>query len=186
MSVEIEAKLKVDGHEAVRQRLQHLGATRVGRVLETNTFLDTDEHALRLGDQGLRVRRMVDDGGAEEVVITHKGPRLPGVYKSREETELCAESYDHAVRLLHRLGFGQTLSFDKRRESWMLGDCRVELDEVPHLGCFVEIEAPTEEDIKVARSRLQLDASALVKESYIALLTQHAMQSGDTTTHIRF
>ena len=186
MAVEIEAKLKVESHQFVRDLLRSLGASCIGGVLETNTFLDTDDHALRQADQGLRVRRMVDESGGEVVIITHKGPRLPGVYKSREETELCAESYDHAVRLLHRLGFGQTISFDKRRESWMLGDCRIELDEVPHLGCFVEIEAPTEGDIKAARSRLQLDAAPLVSESYISLLTSHARSNGDTSAHIRF
>ena len=36
--MEIEAKLKVDSHDGVRARLKAVGATFVGRVLETLTL----------------------------------------------------------------------------------------------------------------------------------------------------
>ena len=44
--------------------------------------------------------------------------------------------------------------------SWKLGGCTVELDELPHLGTFVEIEGPSEAAILKVRDQLQLDRAA--------------------------
>lgn len=186
MSVEIEAKVKVNTHDAVRCALKTHQAMPAGIALETNTFLDFDDARLRLSDQGLRVRRVIAEDATESVIITHKGPRLPGAFKNREETELTVESYDHAVRLFQRLGIPPTLSFEKRRETWLLGDCKIELDTLPHLGSYVEIEGPSEMDVKAVFEKLGLSSHALITDSYIALLTAHLASRGDTNTHIRF
>jgi len=56
MGMEIEAKMKVDDLEVIRLRLEAAGAVAVGQVLETNTFFDTPNCALREADKGLRLR----------------------------------------------------------------------------------------------------------------------------------
>ena len=74
-------------------------------------------------------------------------------------------------RLLTSIGFVEVLRFAKRRESWRLAGCRVELDELPKLGCFVEIEGPSEEAIQAVREQLGLVDSESVTRGYPELLS---------------
>ncbi len=55
MPLEIEVKLKVPDHMAVRGRLMALNAQWVGKVRETNIFVDRDGGSLRGG--GIPVAR---------------------------------------------------------------------------------------------------------------------------------
>jgi adenylate cyclase class IV len=48
----------------------------------------------------------------------------------------------------------------------------VELDELPHLGCFVEIEGPDEQSVLAVRDRLGLAGPGITK-SYLAMLDAH-------------
>ncbi len=180
MSMEIEAKFKVASHEAVRGRLSELDAKRVGQVLETNHIFDDPTHSLLAGGCGLRVRKCESEkvGKAEPKApftgtMTFKGPIHPGPLKKREEIEVRVDQPDAAVRILESLGFVGALRFEKRRETWELDNCLVELDELPHLGTFIEIEGPDEERIREVQDRLGLAGTVLVREPYVALLTQY-------------
>ena len=55
-----------------------------------------------------------------------------------------------------------------------LDTCRVELDEVPLLGTFVEIEGPTEAAIEAALERLGLAGQATEPKSYVGLSAERA------------
>lgn len=187
MAIEIEAKMKVDDHEPVRARLSELGAERVGDFLEVNTFFDNDSHALRAADQGLRLRQNRDLAkNTEAFVLTFKGPRQVGQVKTRREVELPVGSGRDAVELLGCLGFQPTLAFEKRRQRWRLDDCSVELDEMPRLGSFVEIEGPDEQRVLEVREKLGLTPRPLIDASYIAMLAEHLAEHGETESEIRF
>ena len=179
MAVEIEAKMSVDDLEAVRHRLRERGATRAGNALETNTFFDTEDRSLLAADEGLRLRRTRDaETGAEQHVITYKGPRQQGRLKAREEVEVGVQGSEGAAELLGRLGYQRMLSFEKRRESWLLDGCKVELDEVPLLGTFVEVEGPAEDAVLRVRESLKLSDRPILKSSYIAMLMSHLQERG--------
>jgi adenylate cyclase class 2 len=179
MATELEAKMRVPDHVAVREALRAHGATRVGSVMELNTFFDTKDRALLAQDKGLRVRHACDfETGDERHVITYKGPQQAGELKRREEIEFAADDGEQAALLLERLGYGPTLSFEKRRETWRVDDCLVELDELPQLGCFVEIEGPDEEAVLAVRETLDLDHYPLVKKSYIAMIDELLKSTG--------
>jgi adenylate cyclase class 2 len=191
MPLEIEAKLAVPSFDDVRARLAEHGATRAGSCLETNTFFDTDDRSLLAADEGLRLRQRRDDtGGQTSCVITFKGPRQHGKLKTREEVELRVSDQlgarESAVQLLRCLGFSQVLSFEKRRESWKLDGCSVELDEMPRLGTFVEIEGPGEAQVLKVRDMLGLADRALVRASYVALLMTYLQERGSSERFIRF
>lgn len=179
MAVEIEAKMKVDDLDAVRAKLREAGARRVGRDLEVNTFFDTEDRSLLATDEGLRVRKSQNaDTGETSVVMTYKGPRHHGILKSREEVELPVGDLDAATELLSKLRFKIVLSFEKRRETWELEGCKVELDELPHLGTYVEIEGPAEAAVLKVRGMLGLNDRGLVKASYAALLGEYVQERG--------
>ncbi len=187
MPVEIEAKMKVDTFEGVRARLKQAGAESDGEHFETNTFFDTDDHSLLAADKGLRLRLTRDlASGSEHHIITYKGPRGPGLLKNRQEVELRVDDPQQAAQLFEQLGFGRVLSFEKRRQSWKLGGCKVELDVVPHLGSFVEIEGPGEQAVMKVREMLGLSERPLVKASYVALLTGHLQERGLREREITF
>ena len=187
MPVEIEAKMSVADLEPVRARLRETGAESVGRFTETNTFFDTEDRSLLAADEGLRLRRNVNvERGSDEYIITYKGPRQHGLLKSRDEVEVTVANSDSATQLLERLGFLRMLSFEKRRESWKLGGCKIELDELPYLGSFVEVEGPSDEAVLGVRAQIGLVDRPIVRSSYIALLMGYLQERGQTRREITF
>jgi adenylate cyclase class 2 len=173
MPIELEAKIRIADRAAIEQRLRQLGAHFECRQLEVNTFLDTAARELRRADSGLRVRQARDlESRQTRTIITHKGPRQPGCYKSRSESELVVESYEDALALLRQLGFDVTLTFEKRRQTWQLGGCEVVLDELPRLGEFLEVEGPSEEAIAAVLKMLGLAGEPLIAQGYATLIAE--------------
>jgi len=163
-----------------------------GTLFEVNYFFDRPDQGLRKTDQGLRVRveTLTPPGAAEpietSVTMTHKGPRLHGALKSRVETEVEAGSAEGATALLEALGFPRTLSFEKRRRRWLLDGCRVELDTVPIIGRFVEIEGPGESAVMATREKIGLGGEPEERLSYITMIAQHLEKQGSATRHVGF
>jgi adenylate cyclase class 2 len=187
MATEIEAKMKFDDFDALRERLSEAGAKRIESVLEINTFFDSVERSLVASDKGLRLRRARDmQSGQEKFIITVKGPQQKGKLKLREEAEMRVESGEDAKAVLSALGFSPTLSFEKRRESWELGGCKIELDEVPILGRFVEIEGPDQQTVMRVREKLQLSQHPLIRTGYITMLSRHLRETNDKRKSITF
>lgn len=187
MPLEIEAKMKVDDFDPVRERLAACGATRVGSVLESNTFFDTANRSLVAQDKGLRLRRTQDaQTGREEYIITFKGPLRHGELKTREESEVQVDDGTRATALLQALGYEPTLSFEKRRESWKLDGCKIELDELPILGRYVEVEGPGEDAVMRVRQKLGLSEQPLIQTGYITMLSRYLKEHGDTRRSINF
>ncbi len=189
MALEIEAKIRLADHEEVRQALRRCGATCLGAALETNRFFDWPDASLRLGDQGLRLRLAepypVPDApqratDAPRVTVTFKGPQRKGAskLKVREEFEFRADAAEGPAAVLTALGLVNTMTFQKRRESWDLGDCRVELDELPALGLFMEIEGPSAEAIAAAIADLGLTEAEMIRTPYSFMLHAYRAAKG--------
>jgi adenylate cyclase class 2 len=173
MPLEIEAKMSVPDFDQVRARLRESAARSLGAVLETNVILDSAGHDLYRAGKGLRVRKARNLTTSQIVqTVTFKGPRVHGVLKTREEIELKVDEGDAAL-LLEQLGFVPTLTFQKWRETWELDGCKVELDELPYLGRFVEIEGPGEEPVLAVRERLSMSGHPLIKTGYVELLMSY-------------
>lgn len=160
MSVEIEVKLRVESHGPVRQRLKDVGAGFIEAVLETNYIYDRPDSSLRKRGCGLRIRSVTPaEERASRATLTFKGPRNATALKSREELEIGVSDAESMARMLEGMGFVRVLRYEKRRESWELDGCRVELDEPARLGLFVEIEGPDERIILAVQRKLGLDQS---------------------------
>jgi adenylate cyclase class 2 len=172
MSLEIEAKMKVDDLDEVIPRLQSAGAVYVGEHQETNTFFDTPDGRLREADKGLRIRANMDTRTKQtEHIVTFKGPRQPGAVKTRLEIEFTVSDPAAATQTFEQLGFPVCITFQKRRRSWRLLQCKIELDELPNLGTFVEIEGPSEKQVLKARKALGLDDQPIITTSYAAMMS---------------
>ncbi len=186
MAIEIEAKMRLNDRAAMIARLGSLAAQPAARFREVNTFYDNHDGELKTSDQGLRIRVEQHDDGAKRTYLTHKGPRAHGKLKSRAETEAVVDNADHAAALLAALGYHPVISFEKRRERFVLDGCRVELDTLPYLGDFIEIEGPDEPAVLAVRDKLGLSDVPIIKASYIAMLQDHLRKEGNDTQVIRF
>jgi len=182
MPLEIEIKLKVGSHDAVRAALKLAKAVFVRTVLETNTFFDRPDRSLRKANTGLRVRMekvLTGQPKPGDALLTFKGPPQTTGLRSREAFDLTVSPPEQIVPLIAALGFEQVLCFEKRRESWLLGGCHVELDHMPDAGLFVEIEGPSESVIAAVRQTLDLVAANVVHESYSAMMAKLAAAHPD-------
>ena len=183
MADEIEAKFKVADHAAVRRALRRAGAEYLATTIQTDRYYDTRERMLLGRDCGLRIRSLrCLRRGAEPVdtrpLLTVKGPgRLSSEAKIRREVEVRLDDAPGVVELLDAMGLTLTFTVQKRRAGYRLAPCQIELDELPLIGRFVEIEAPREADIAAMRRRLGIEGPPIT-DHYVNLLAAACKQAG--------
>jgi adenylate cyclase, class 2 len=187
MSIEIEVKVRAPSLAAVRQSLKSARAKRVGSRFEVNAFFDTPDRAMKVRGEGLRLRSMRDSKRSSNTsVITFKGPRESGEVSRREEIEFEIGDFDDAAALLGKLGYERRLGFEKRRETWMLDGCLVELDELPYLGTFVEIEGDSDSKVLRTLKKLGLSHEEPVVRGYISMIDKLVREQPKLGPTVRF
>ncbi|WP_126664804.1 class IV adenylate cyclase [Haloterrigena salifodinae] len=176
---EVEVKVSAD-LEAVRDRLEDLGATRKRTVVQADTYYDAPHRSFPETDEALRIRRESSDDG-DESRITYKGPLLDDESKSREEFETGVDDGETMDAVLTSLGFEAAATVRKERERYWLEGYTVTLDAVDDVGEYVEVETEVteENDLESAREgaydvleRLDLDPDDQLRTSYLGLLLE--------------
>jgi len=180
---EVELKVRAD-HASVQERLDRLGATPLGTVVQEDTYFDAPDRNFAETDEALRVRRERPADGEAETVLTYKGPLVDAASKTREEAETGVGDGGTVRAILEGLGYEAAATVRKERFRYALGECTVTLDAVDGLGEYVEVEIDTERDLdgggetldrlrgKAADvlSRLGLDPDDQITTSYLGLL----------------
>jgi adenylate cyclase class 2 len=171
-SLEIEVKFYVPDLAAVRSHLLAIGGRlQEERVYQRNVRFDTVDDVLLRRQALLRLRR------DREVTLTFKGlPKSVGPSQARilEELEIKVDDFETATTIVNRLGFLAKQVYEKYRETFILGNVEVLLDELP-FGDFVEIEGLAsspdgEAAIRSAAERLHLDWSKRITTNYLSLM----------------
>ncbi len=184
---EIEIKLRVDDFTELRTALVSAGATARETDRELNMFFDRPDKSLRAEGAGLRLRWIWRNAALEPLaLLTWKGRAVPSVMHHRPSLDINVAPPEQMVALLEMLGFQRTLAFEKRRESWRLDTCRIELDHLPELGNFVEIEAPTEAAVLAMQQRLNLLGRPIEPQPYIAMVERHLRAHPADDNTLRF
>jgi adenylate cyclase, class 2 len=188
MPDEIEAKIKIEDPESFRRRMTEQGPPSTGPVLEVNRLFDDAAGSLLASGSALRLReeQPVEGGPVERVLLTYKGPRQDSPMKRRPELETGVGSAETVAAIFKALGLAEAFRYEKRRTAWMVDDCEVVLDELPHLGWFVEVEGPTEEAVFRCLAEIGLTNRPIIKESYIGLLQQYLAAKGADPTRAVF
>jgi adenylate cyclase class 2 len=170
--LEIELKVRVDALGPVRNRLQQLNAESFGRVHEHDIYYNAPHRNFAKTDEALRVRYA---GG--KAVVTYKGAKVKDLrLKAREELNTGVESGEVIGEILARLGFVKTAGVNKWREHYRYGNASIALDEVEHLGTFVEIEVIANTETQEALKRIDTIKKELgitgeaILASYLELL----------------
>jgi adenylate cyclase class 2 len=175
MYTEVEAKLKVESHKEIVEKLKESGAEFSEEQSQIDYYFDDQNHTLTRTDRCLRLRQQ-KVGIGEKMFLTFKGAKEKTEFKKRDEIEIEVSSADSAEELLSVLGYERVLVFAKKRRTWRLGECQVALDELPLLGRFVEIEGPDAEKIADVQTSLGLGNLRHISESYAALVAEKLAQ----------
>ena len=171
MNIEIEAKLKVDSLETVKEKLEKLGACFVEEQNQKDYYFDDLNSTFAKIDSCLRIRQQRDNDG-EKIFLTYKGPKQKDNFKKRAEIEIEVNDFEAAQKLFLALGYKESIVVEKRRQLWRLGDCLVALDDVLELGSFVEIEGADDKKIAEVQKRLGLENLQHINSSYADLLAE--------------
>ena len=181
MAREVEAKIKVDNFDRLRARLEQLGAAYEGECLERNWILDDADGRLHKSGMLLRVR----NNGGVDGILTVKRRIDGGDFKTREEVESMVDSTDDLLRQMEMVGFGTHWIYEKRRQTWLWRDCMVTLDELPEIGCFVEIEG-TPDKIRGVAAELGLSPENHIDDNYMGLWFKHLEAKGEAPRNMIF
>lgn len=165
--IEVEKKFRLTKRQrdAVLKRLPVIGAELEGEDFEENTLFNGV--ALEVGTCVLRLRRV--DGKA---TLTYK-KALPGIssIKQRREEETQVEDPEAMEAILVALGFTPSLVYEKRRQTWRLGNAEIVIDVLP-FGLFMEIEGRVS-DIRAAERKLGLKGLKAESATYPQLTRKH-------------
>lgn len=153
MAVEVEKKFRLSDKQrnSLRKRLSGLGAACEGEEFEENTLYNGE--ALELGRAVLRLRRV-----GERAILTYKeriGNRTD--IKEQLEKETAIGNADEMEFILEALGLYPIIIYEKRRETWRLGETEIVIDELP-FGLYMEIEGE-EKSIREIEDKLAMKLS---------------------------
>lgn len=165
--IEVEKKFRLTKRQrdAVLKRLPVVGAELEGEDFEENTLFSGKP--LEVGTCVLRLRRV--DGKA---TLTYK-KALPGTssIKQRREEETQVEDPEAMQAILVALGFTPALVYEKRRQTWRLGNTEIVIDVLP-FGLFMEIEGRVT-DIRAVERKLGLKGVKAEGATYPQLTRKH-------------
>lgn len=149
MQSEIEVKFLNVNHDEIRERLKKLDATCEQPMrLMRRVMLDHADGRYQQGNQAERLR--VRDEG-DKVTVTYKASNDTNY---PYEVEATVESFDEMVQLFKATGFEQYSFQESKREAWHYKNVEIVLDEWPWLNTYIEIEGPSEPEIKTVAAEL--------------------------------
>ncbi len=160
--MEIEIRFKINDAGDLRKKLRRLGSKCLERWKGRDIIFDRGNELIPKG-RVLRLRLGMERYGRGK--LTYKEPNRDPVFKIREEFETIVENPEMAIEILKSLGYLPFIQFEKRTELWKYGGTEIYIEQLPKIGCFMEIEG-TEKNIKKVAKTLRFDIQKGVKRSY--------------------
>jgi len=165
--IEVEKKFRLTKRQrdAVLRRLPEIGASLEREEFEENTVYGGD--ALEIGTCVLRLRRV-----GTKATLTFK-KRIPGSspIKQQREEETTVADPEAMNAILESLGFLPTIIYEKRRQTWRLGQTEIVIDVLP-FGLFMEIEGRVNQ-IRAVERKLGLKDLRAEHSTYPQLTAKH-------------
>ena len=156
MQTEYEATFINIDKDEVREKLKKVGAVLIKpEVLMTRyTFnlpegFEQKDRFLRVRDEGDKITlsfKIINEGGAKDI-------------DNQKEICLNIDNFDNAVELLRMIKCPTKSFQESKREIWKIGETEICIDEWPFLEPFVEVEGPSEQEVKEVSEKLGFDYS---------------------------
>ena len=154
MQAEIEVKFVDVAIDDIRERLKAAGATLEHPMRDMRRALIEEEHH-KAEHSFIRIR---DEG--DKTTLTFKRRVLPDAettIDSVHELETTVGDFDTAINIFKEAGWHYVTYQESRRETWHLGEAEVVIDEWPWLQPMIEIEAASEEVVRIVATQLGFD-----------------------------
>jgi adenylate cyclase, class 2 len=188
MQYEVEQKHRVEDVGALVTQLVERGITLEPPVTQADEYFSHPARDFAKTDEALRIRTT-----GECSFVTYKGPKLDATTKTRRELELPLHPEDadgiKFAELLAAVGFRPVATVRKQRRRFDIDfkGHRVEgaLDDVEHVGTFVELELPAnDDDLEAAKQVIRELAEELrlgpsERRSYLELLLEKGLQGAN-------
>lgn len=161
--LEIEVKFHLTDPDGIRRRIRSLNAAFGGVSDEMNLRFEDSADSLVERKMLLRLRK------ADGVTLTCKSPsqRKDTQFKVHQELEVTVSDFDTMQAILETLGFHIAQRYEKKRETYTIGDTILCLDTMPY-GDFLEIEGEPDA-IRRTAGQLGLDWSKRILTNYLAI-----------------
>jgi len=152
-NVEIEYKFKVENFEKILGKLSSLGADfqSENEIVDIYFILGNNEE----GRKYLRLREKNRKGEISYSFAESESHTL--------EWETQVGSVETMKLILEKLELDVDVKVEKLRKTYKLGDSEIVLDEVKHLGNFVEIESASLDELLQLMKKLGLEENERIK-----------------------
>lgn len=161
--LETEVKFFIKAIPPLREKLLASGAIPMGRVFEQNFRLDTTDGRLLERAALLRLRQ----AGKATLTFKAKPPVEDPEFKTLTEYEVEVSQFDTMKIILEALGFHSVQTYEKWRETFVLGDTQILIDTMPY-GDFMELEGPRS-GLKDLAGKLGMDWNHRILLNYLAM-----------------
>lgn len=190
---EVEMKFKVEDYSNIKNKLVELGFQPCIERVEVDIYYNAPDRDFAITDEALRFRHIQLTGSymskmsigeietSTSNILTYKGPKQGDKGKIRVEHETVCHSQqeaDNLKKIIHFLGYSQTLEVRKKRTFYYLSKDNIEitLDNVDGLGYFIELEIKSTQ-MKAALAKIENFAKKLglsneERRSYLELLLE--------------
>lgn len=153
---ECEVKFLNIDHGKLEKQILELGGEKQFDRIYRRVVLDFPGWPLNEQKSWLRVR---DEG--DKVTMSFKKRIDPGEIGSNDtsmhEHEIVVSDFDATIDILHQIGMIDKFYEENRRVRYMLNDVELDVDYWPQLKPYLEIEAPTWEQVHKMIETLGLD-----------------------------
>lgn len=165
--IEVEKKFRLTKRQrdAVLRRLPAIGASLEREEFEENTLYSGN--ALESGTCVLRLRRV---GTNATLTFKKRIPSSSSIKQQREEETAVADA-EAMGAILEALGFSPAMVYEKRRQTWRLGQTEIVIDVLP-FGLFMEIEGRVNQ-IRAVERKLGLKDLRAEHATYPQLTAKH-------------
>ncbi|RLF23308.1 MAG: class IV adenylate cyclase [Thermoprotei archaeon] len=171
LEVEVKVPITAEEREVLKAKLKELKADFLGKAIEVDVFLS--HPCYDLGDKGHTLKLRVRNGEGK-IILKERVERQDVKANIELETEVTSPRL--FLEILKKLGFKETLTVKKLRETYLLSDVYIHFDEVDGLGLFVEVELLNHKVEKRAIERalatLGLEGKMLITAGYADLLSR--------------
>ncbi|MEM1824255.1 MAG: class IV adenylate cyclase [Candidatus Nezhaarchaeales archaeon] len=183
IEVEVKVVLSEKEKQEVLKRLREACSSEKVYEEEDIFFISTHDPLLGV-DKTLKLRK---SDGEIKLVFKQRRPNRELKESLEFEVRVREEDVNNLVQLLRCLGFKESLVIKKKRRSFYLSECTINIDDVEGLGSFLEIEVLANEveegnvlnKILETLSALGLSEKKLIHRGYAEMF--HIMTCSNTT-----
>jgi len=171
--LEIEVKAPITNLQTIKNRIKEIGGKILFKGQQIDIYFQHPCKNFEETDEALRIRKI-----GEEAYLTYKGSRIKSNLKARLEIETPIPDFNSMKKILLKLGFKPVMEIRKNRETWLIDNMRINLDEVEKLGKFIEIEVISKEieegekKILGLLKKLGIKKNEIIKKTYFEMIKE--------------